>query len=141
MMSEVISTQELLDKYYPFPDTTSSPEMVEDVVLQSIYIPPECESVYDYGCSCMVYLTRDKGIPIKGDAINVVPNVDFPIVGGVVLIHLPNGVGHAAYIEAILINGNLWVSECNWRTGKCGTRVIDKDSPDIFGYWFTNPNL
>jgi len=88
----------------------------------------------------MVYLTQVKGLDIKGNAIDIVPNVGFPIAGGVVLFHYPNGKGHAAYIEAILPNGNLFVTEWNYYRGKPSERVIRKDSSDIYGYYFESPN-
>ena len=129
-MSEVISTQELLDKYYPFPDTTSSPEMVEDVVLQSIYIPPQCE--------CVRYLREVLNVPIRGNAKDIRPNTDIPLVGGVVLQTI-DGVAHASQIQWLLPKC-MYVKEGNKVLCKATERCIPYDDKSIRGYWFKNLN-
>ena len=106
-------------------------EYIKDIVVKPVYIPPECE--------CIRYLREVLGVPIRGNANTVKPNVDRPYVGGVVLQNL-NGTAHASYIMAILPNGNLWVAEANFNKCVSGTRVIIKDSPQITGYWFKNLN-
>ena len=121
---EVISTQELLDKYYPFPDTTSSPEMVEDVV---------CKSIYDYGCSCMRYLRIIKGLSVGGyDAGDIQPNSFTPHKGDVALFKYTN-IYHAAYIEETYFI-SFKVSEWNYVAGKYTERIIRNDDPALRGY-------
>ena len=115
------------------PITSTPLEQSEGVVLSTNYLKD--------GYSCMRYLTQVKGLEIWGDAINVQPNVSGPITGGVVLFHYPNGVGHASYIDAILLNNSLLVSEWNYYEGEYSQRVIRLDDPAIYGYFYVNPNL
>ena len=77
-------------------------------------IPPECE--------CVRYLREVLGINIRGDAINIQPNIEKPFVGAVILLDF-DGVGHAGLTKYVLSD-----------------RIIYQDSNFIRGYYFRNPN-
>ena len=97
-----------------------------------VSVPAECE--------CVRYLREALGVPIKGDAHTIVPNVDGPIAGGVVLFNY-NGVYHASYIKWIFPNGNFWVVEGNKEHCAETERPIFRDDLAIRGYWYKNPNV
>lgn len=104
---------------------TSSLEMVEDVVV--------CASIYDYACSCMVYLRQVKGLSVGGyDASDIQPNSFTPHKGDVALFKYPN-IYHAAYIEETYFI-SFKVSEWNYRAGKYTERIIRNDDPALRGF-------
>ena len=106
-------------------DNTSSPAMVEDVVV--------CESIYDYGCSCIVYLRTVKGMSVGGfDAKDIEPNSFTPHAGDVALFTYPT-ISHAAFIEETYL-GSFKVSEWNYKAGQYTERVIQLDDPALRGY-------
>ena len=94
----------------------------------------------DSKCSCVTWLRTAKGIPIRGDAINIQPNVDRPYVGGVVLMKFGT-TGHAALITHILPSGALWVIQANRIKCKVTEGVVFPNDPRVRGYWFKNINF
>lgn len=90
-------------------------------------------------CYCVWWIRESKGVPIRGNAYAIEPNVDHAIPGGVVLLEYEN-VSHAAYIKAILPNGSLYIEEANYEPCEVTERVIDPDEYNIRGYWYKNPN-
>ncbi len=99
--------------------------MVEDVVV--------CESIYDYGCSCIVYLRTVKGMSVGGfDAKDIEPNSFTPHAGDVALFTYPT-ISHAAFIEETYL-GSFKVSEWNYKAGQYTERVIQLDDPALRGY-------
>ena len=98
-----------------------------------------CEDYTQKYCSCILYL-QERGLNIRGNAVDLVPNTDRPFVGGVVIFHYPSGVAHASYIEIVFPSGNFRVSEWNYREGQYTERNIFKDDKNIYGYMYVNPN-
>src|SRR3990167_10310399 len=95
-----------------------------------------CETIYEYGCSCMIGL-QDLGYPIKGnDAKDLQSNVpkDYePVRGDIILFKYPKNY-HAAAVLLSFPSGNMQIYECNFKPGKCGTRIVFKDDKAIRGY-------
>ena len=102
----------------------------EVVILQSVYIPPECE--------CVRYLREVLNVPIRGNAQDIIPNVDVPLVGGVVLLEYGD-YSHAAQIQWLLPKC-MFVKEGNRITCQATTNCIPYDSSNIRGFWFRNLN-
>jgi len=94
----------------------------------------------EWGCSCMRYLTRVKGLDIRGNARDVEPNSPNPIPGGVIIFRYRSGVAHASFLEYTLPNGNYYVSEWNFKKCQYTERVIKPDDPAIYGFYYVNPN-
>ena len=122
-------------------------QAVEETVLEEIEpeqnpSKPICETIYEYGCSCMIGL-QDLGYPIKGnDAKDLQSNVpeDYsPVRGDIILFKYPKNY-HAAAVVWTFPSGNMQIYECNFKPGKCGTRIVFKDDSAIRGY-ITNPNF
>ena len=88
-----------------------------------------CQSVYDYGCSCIVGLRENKGVDIKGNAIDF--NVDY--FGDVregdlaKFVYANNIEGH--HIALVLEGyGDVWEQyECNMPAGTCRTRLVSSN--------------
>lgn len=58
-----------------------------------------CDNLYNYGCSCVVYVREIKGIDFQGDAYTAQPNYfGRPFVGDVAIFHYPE-ISHLAYVE------------------------------------------
>ena len=121
-------------------------QAVEETILEedveAVIVKPICETIYEYGCSCMIGL-QNLGYPIKGkdakDLQSNVPKGYEPVRGDIILFKYPKNY-HAAAVAWVLPSGNLQIYECNYRPGKCGTRVVLKDDKAIRGY-ITNPNF
>jgi len=97
------------------------------------------EEIYDIRCFCITYIREVKGVNIRGNAENIISNVDHPLVGGVVLQKYGE-IYHASFISAILPSGNMWVEEANKKSCQITSRVLELDDKAIYGYYFTNPN-
>jgi len=97
-------------------------------------VPPDpCKTIYDYGCSCILYI-KSKGIPIKGNAWDLIPNYwGTPTTGDVALFKYAS-TSHAAYVEGAMPSGHFLVSECNYRKATCGERIISKTDPFLIGF-------
>lgn len=82
-----------------------------------------CESIYDYGCSCMVHL-QNRGYDVSGNASELQPNYfGIPFVGDLALFKYET-IYHAAIVEIVYLSGNFEVSECNFEAGKCDSRLV-----------------
>ncbi len=106
-----------------------------EVVLDEIEEEPEevCEDYTDYGCSCVIYI-QNKGINIRGNAEDMIPNFGgIAEVGDVAIFHFPN-IAHIAYVEIVYESGNFLVSEWNYREGLHTERVIMKNNPYLIGF-------
>ena len=86
-------------------------------------------------CSCILYL-RSLGIPIFGDADQIIPNAT-PAIGNVILLRYSNY--HAALITKLTAIG-FEIAEANYTKCTAGTRFIEFDDPAIRGFW-TEKNL
>jgi hypothetical protein len=101
------------------------------------YEPPEpiyehrgvCEGEF---CSCIVFL-QNKGILIKGDAIDQVPNLHLTeAVEGDILLFDYEGIGHAALILQ-KYNGVWFVEEANYKEGEYTQRTIEFGDKSVVG--------
>ena len=108
-------------------------------LIDDYVVMPQKEEEYDIACFCVTFLREIKGVNIRGNASDIRPNIDHPLVGGVVLQKYGD-VYHASYISAIFPNGNLWVEEANKKPCEITSRVIELDDKAIYGYFFKNPN-
>lgn len=124
---------------------------IEEAAQITLVVPPfastahtivECESIYDYGCSCMIGLQK-LGYPIYGtDARDLHQNMppDYsPQRSDIVLFKYRDKktgepVFHAASVQWIFPSGNMQIYECNFKPGVCGERVIFKNDRAIRGY-------
>lgn len=107
---------------------TSSPEMVEDVVV--------CESIYDYGCSCQLGLVK-LGYPIgKFNSEDLQVSSAWGEKGDLVLFYYPesNLYHTAAMSSPVFPAGWFEVYECNFTAGYCGNRKVDIDNEAIRGF-------
>jgi len=110
------------------------------VPLQAYIAPTEVYlEEYDVRCYCVAYLREVKEIPIRGNAEDIIPNVDHPLVGGVVLINY-GGIAHAGLIQAILPSGAIYMESANRLPCQVTNDVISQDDPRIRGFWFRNLN-
>ena len=108
---------------------TSLPEMVEDVVV----LPEVCASIYDYGCSCMVYLRNIKGQPVAGfDAKDLDPT-GFQAHAGDIALFKYGDVYHAAFVEENYPEA-FKVSEWNYKRGQYTERIIRADDKNLRGF-------
>ena len=105
-------------------ETATSSEVVVSVI---------CTDYRDYGCSCMVHI-RNMGIVVSGyDAKDLVPNYfGSPFKGDVANFHYPT-IAHAGYVMEVYLKSFL-ISECNYTPATCGTRIIQKDDPNLIGF-------
>ena len=93
-------------------------------------------------CSCIAYLV-ETGILVRGNAIDLQPNVDVPRRGDVLLLvyknkHTGETMGHGVRVEGAFPGGD-WISERNF-TAPCeySERFIPHDDPHRRGYLRTN---
>ena len=105
-------------------------EIVDDFVEEKV-----CESIYDYGCSCMLGL-RSIGYAVEGlDAKDLQVNATEGTTGDLILFYYPTtDIYHASVIKATFPSGNFLVWECNFIPGTCGERVVMQDDSAIRGY-------
>ena len=125
----IIYTAELS---YPEPDFYV---LVDTVITIEVEEVKACESIYDYGCSCMLGL-RSIGYAVEGlDAKDLQVNALQGTTGDLILFYYPSsGVYHAAKILAEFPSGNFLVWECNFVPSTCGERIVLKTDPAIRGY-------
>ena len=88
-------------------------------------------------CSCVNYLIS-LGIPIRGNAIDLVPNIKTPQRGDVMLLtyrdkHTGETIGHAAFVEGPM-PGGVYISEWNFVHCTATQRLVSWDDPHIKGY-------
>lgn len=112
----------------------------ESALVKPQEAPQEVLEPVSVFCKCVAYLREIEGIPIRGDAKTVLPNVDRPYVGGVVIQRFGD-VFHTDVILAILPSGTLYVRGSNFTPCVVEQRTIERNSPTIVGYWFRNINL
>jgi len=81
---------------------------------------------------CVAY-AKSRGLVISGNAKNIIPNVEYPVVGGGVLLR-SGYYGHIAVVERI-DGESILISESNWEgCGIISQRTIMLNDPDIRGY-------
>ena len=108
-------------------------------------VVPEKEDVVEvfasttssFDCSCVMYL-RSLGLNVRGDAINLQPNIEKPERGDVVILtyrdkHTGQMIGHVAFVETALLGG-IWVSERNFIHCEYTERLIEYGDPHIKGF-------
>lgn len=100
--------------------------------------PSKCKSYTDKNCSCILYI-QSRGIPISGDAKDLVPNWKGEVYkGDIALFYFPTtNIYHAALVEEVYI-GAFLVSEANFVEGEITERVIRKDDPFLRGFIHRN---
>tara|TARA_Y100000310_G_C20385403_1_gene670173 strand:+ start:126 stop:599 length:474 start_codon:yes stop_codon:yes gene_type:complete len=99
-----------------------------------VSVEAKCKSYTDYGCSCVTHV-KNKGINTSGrNAEGFVPNAFEATAGDVAQFYYANtGTFHVAYVEEVYL-GAFLISECNFKAGECGTRVVSKDDPALRGF-------
>lgn len=109
----------------------SSPVILEQPKIYAILYGKDPNCPIELQC---VSYVKGKGLELpKGDAKDIKPNSDVPVVGGGVLLYSGRW-GHIAYIEEVFENGIL-VSEANVEgCGVVSTRSISLDSLSIRGF-------
>ena len=108
---------------------------VEEVIIPEL---PLCDNPYN---CCVTYLREIRGIPIRGDADTIIPNLDIPIKGVVVIFNY-NGVYHVAEVGYVLLDRFIIEAESNFGlSGKESSgRIVMMNDTSIVGYRFVNPN-
>lgn len=128
-------------------------EIVTTVSVDILETPPERqtggvsaieeEPVGPPECYCTTYLRVRLGVNIRGDAVDILPNITEPFVGAVVLLNLrdKNGkrIGHNGLIIYNLAD-RIIIKDSNFIKCTPTRRMIMKDDPRIRGYYFKNPN-
>lgn len=118
------------------------PEVIEEekpIIEEVVVIPVEpvvCETIYEYGCSCMIGLV-DRGYPVgKINAEDLQSNTvkDYIPVRDDIILFKYDDVYHAASVRWRFPSGNIQVYECNYRAGTCGKRIVYEDDPFVRGY-------
>lgn len=118
------------DIWYVSGDATIVIEF-EEVVFEE---DERCDNIYNYACSCVVYVREIKGIDFQGDAYTAQPNYfGVPFVGDLAIFHYPD-ISHLAFVEEVYINGNFKVSEWNYLPGQATTRIIMADDEFLIGF-------
>ena len=106
-------------------------------MAQSIpyYPPPIPQWVY---CSCVEFAKQylDKTGKSWGTAYKIQPNIDHPIVGGLVLTN-ESQLGHIGVITSIAKSG-FWIIESNYKPCQQTERFIENNSPIIRGFRVLN---
>lgn len=82
-------------------------------------------------CSCMAYLWT-RGVKLKGDAKDLIPNTDHATRGIVVQMRYDD-IYHAAYIENVYPT-YMEISEWNYKKCEYTRRFIGKNNEHIIGY-------
>ena len=113
-----------------------TPEEVEEISTPE---PSICDNPYN---CCVTYLREIRGIPIRGDADTIVPNLNEPIKGAAVIFNY-NGIYHVAEVGYILIDRFQIEAESNFESSskESSGRVVMMNDPHIIGYRYVNPNL
>ncbi len=93
-----------------------------------------------YKC-CVTYLREIRGIPIRGDADTIIPNLNVPIKGVVVIFNY-GGVYHVAEVGYVLLDRFIIEAESNFGlSGKESSgRIVMMNDESIVGYRHVNPN-
>lgn len=117
------------------PDVTKEQALDPDFALN--YLAKEIKAGHEsrwVGCSC-VQTAKALGVPLpKGDAEDLIPNSDYPHVGGVVKIKYGN-VYHVAVIKKVTEKG-LEVRGGNKVHCRITNDFIALNDPRILGYWY-----
>lgn len=86
------------------------------------------------GCSC-TSTARVLGAKLpRGNAIDLIPNIDIPVVGGVVVFDY----GHVAYVEKVTPEG-IYVREGNYEKCRITRRLLEWNRTDVKGYYYEEP--
>ena len=118
------------------PDKIEEPE--EELPIEELEIEStEDFSLYTPECSCMAYLWT-RGIKIRGDAIDIEPNISQEEAkrGDVILLHYKyenKTIGHAAVIDSVH-PGGVWISEWNYIPCEPHERFIEFSDSHIYGF-------
>lgn len=102
--------------------------------------PPRLTS--PFGCSCVQYVrSKSTFTPPKVVSAKDIPALMFEPKVGAWLLWKPGPVythnGHVSYIEAILPDRKLFISEHNFEKCRTTTRIVDPQDPLIRGYFDT----
>ena len=122
----------------------SEPNMTHAVfaeVVETVTYEREIPENLSNACYCVTWLRESEGIPIRGDAQTIIPNVDRPYVGGVVLLTFNDGTPHAAKILFRISEKVIWIRQANKVKCQVTEEALDLSDPRIRGYWFRNLNL
>ena len=115
-------------------EATSSILDIVEVVFEeepNANLPPEFY--------CIAYLRERLGVNIRGNAEDIIPNIEKPFVGAVILMNF-NGIAHAGLIQYVLADRIIF-RDSNFIEGTPRKNVmIMKNSSNIRGYFFKNPN-
>ena len=97
--------------------------------------PEPCKSTSDYGCDCTAHV-RKTCASVSTRAQDVQLNYfGTPFEGDVAKFYYPSVPSfHIACVEDVYLSGNFLVSECNYEAGKCGTRIVLLDDPNLLGF-------
>lgn len=85
------------------------------------------------GCSC-IQTAKAFGVKVKGNAADLVPNVETPQKGDLVLFRYKSGVSHVAVVKS-LSEGVLSVTEGNLEPCQISSRTVPVTDQNIVGYW------
>lgn len=92
-------------------------------------------------CRCVSYLRIKLGVPISGDAKDIVPNTELAdITIGTVILFNYDGVFHAAVIIS-LHRDEAVILESNYRHCEETRRTIKLSDPAIRGYYQPPPSI
>ena len=111
---------------------TEAKEVTLQVFDEVEFIPYEPEpKPFDIECLCVGWINRVMGVPIKGNARDIIPN-SAPVKGGVVLFKYVEY--HAAYILE-LFPGGMLVRDANFKPCEVTERFVYFSDKHIRGFW------
>lgn len=110
-------------------------KLPQDERNPQIAIPAEPVVAEKVECLCVAYLRERLGVPIKGDANTLIPNIPLGdiVIGSVVLFQYEN-VSHAAMIIG-LDRDEMTVQEANWRHCKETIRTLKTTDKSVKGFY------
>ena len=126
--------------YLVIPTYTIVPRIEVQEIEETTFVESSvCDNPYN---CCVTYLREIRGIPIRGDADTITPNINEPVTGVVVIFNY-NGTYHVAEVGYILIDRFQIAAESNFEhSGKESSgRVVMMNDTHIIGYRYVNPNL
>lgn len=125
---EEVYNEEVTSVLFENVETTTEAASTE---VASVYL---CDTIYEYGCSCVLGLV-DLGYPVdRFDASQLQSNSTWGVEDDLVLFDFPNIEGdHVACISAHMPDA-YEVYECNYRAGTCANRIVAKDNRRIRGF-------
>ncbi len=108
----------------------SDPAVADDLYQKWLKTPKLGFNAY----SCVSYVKSLTGYTNSvGNARNWPRNIDYPVVGGVAITN-ESISGHVMFITRVWAD-TFEVTEANYVAGKVTTRELNKNNPQILGYW------